>query len=170
MIETSNNFFRGLNLANHISDKEISTLSNNKKNLPIWESYISYLKIIRDYMMCQEDLLFHTVVNLQTKFQSFLTIILSPLFKMVSLTSRILKKVQNMGKIPHDTILVTVDVVCLCPSITHKAAMKQLKDGLNSRHSKKMPNDELVKMSEFPLTNNFYDPSPEDHSEINKKK
>lgn len=48
--------------------------------------------------------------------------------------------------------------------------MKQLKDGLNSRHSKKMPNDELVKMSEFPLTNNFYDPSPEDHSEINKKK
>ena len=89
---------------------------------------------------------------------------------MVSLTSRILKKVQNMGKIPHDTILVIVDVVCLCPSITHKAAMKQLKDGLNSRHSKKMPNDELVKMSEFPLTNNFYDPSPEDHSEINKKK
>ena len=48
--------------------------------------------------------------------------------------------------------------------------MKQLKDGLNCRHSKKMPNDELVKMSEFPLTNNFYDPSPEEHSEINKKK
>ena len=89
---------------------------------------------------------------------------------MVSLTSRILKKVQNMGKIPHYTILVTVDLVCLCPSIPHQAGMKELHDGLNSRHSKKMPNDELVKMSEFPLTNNFYDPSPEDHSEINKKK
>ena len=146
MIETSNTFFRGLNLADHISDKEISTLSNNIKNLPIWESYISYLKMIRYYMMCQEDLSFHTVVHLQRKFQSFLTIILSPLFKMVSLTSRILKKVQNMGKIPHYTILVTVDLVCLFPSIRHKAGMKELKDGLNCRHSKKMPNDQLVKI------------------------
>ena len=89
---------------------------------------------------------------------------------MVRLTSRILKKVQTMGKIPHDTILVTVDLVCLCPSISRKAVMKELKDGVNCRQSKKMPNDELVKMSAFPLTNNFYDPSPEDHSEINKKK
>ena len=47
------------------------------------------------------------------------------------------KKVQNMGKIPQDSILVTADVVGLYPSIPHNAGQKAVKDALDCRQNKK---------------------------------
>ena len=46
-----------------------------------------------------------------------------------------LKKVQNVGKIPQDSILVTADVVGLYQSIPHNAGLKALKDTLNCRQN-----------------------------------
>ena len=46
----------------------------------------------------------------------------------VKYTEDILKKIQNMEKIPQDFILVTSDVVGLYPSIPHNAGLKALKD------------------------------------------
>ena len=68
-----------------------------------------------------------------------------------------LKNVQNMGKIPQDSILVTADVVGLYPNIPHNAGLKALKDTLDCRQNKKMPTNMLVKMAEFALTNNYFD-------------
>ena len=67
-----------------------------------------------------------------------------------------LKKVQNMGKIPQDSVLVTADVVDLYPSMPHNAGLKALKDALDCRQNKKLPTDMLVKMTEFVLTNNYF--------------
>ena len=39
-------------------------------------------------------------------------------------TEDVLKKVQNMGKIPQGSILVTADVVDSYPSIPHNASLK----------------------------------------------
>ena len=67
-----------------------------------------------------------------------------------------LKKVQNMGKIPQDSVFVTADVVDLYPSMPHNAGLKALKDALDCRQNKKLPTDMLVKMTEFVLTNNYF--------------
>ena len=72
-------------------------------------------------------------------------------------TEDFLKKVQNMGKTPEDSILVTADVVGLYPSIPHNAGLKALKDALDCRQNKKIPTDMLVKMAEFVLTNNYFE-------------
>ena len=72
-------------------------------------------------------------------------------------TEDFLKKVQNIGKIPQDSILVTADVVGLYPSIPHNAGLKALKDALGCRQNKKIPTDMLVKMAEFVHTNNYFE-------------
>ena len=46
-------------------------------------------------------------------------------------TEDFFNKVQNMGKIPQDSILVTADVVGLYPSIPHNAGLDALKDVLD---------------------------------------
>ena len=72
-------------------------------------------------------------------------------------TEDFLKKIQNMGKIPQDSILVTADVVGLYLSIPHNAGLKTLKDALACRQNKKIPTGMLVKMAEFALTNNYFE-------------
>ena len=61
-------------------------------------------------------------------------------------TEDFLKKIQNMGKIPQDSILVTADVVGLYPSIPHNAGLRGLKDALDCRQNKKVPTDMLINM------------------------
>ena len=50
-------------------------------------------------------------------------------------TEGFLKKIQNMGKIPQDSILVTADVVGLYSSIPHNSGLKALKDALDCRQN-----------------------------------
>ena len=54
---------------------------------------------------------------------------------------RFLKKIQNMRKIPQDSILMTTDVVGLYPSIPHNTGLKALRDALDCRQNKKIPTD-----------------------------
>ena len=63
-------------------------------------------------------------------------------------TEDFLKKIQNMGKIPQDSILVTADVVGLYPSIPHNAGLNTLNEALDCRQNKKIPT--------FVLTNNCF--------------
>ena len=72
-------------------------------------------------------------------------------------TEDFLKKIQNMEKIPQDSILVTADVVGLYPSITHNSGLKALKNALDCRQNKKIHIDMLVKMAEFILTNKYFE-------------
>ena len=67
------------------------------------------------------------------------------------------KKVQNMVKIPQDSILVTADAVGLYPSIPHNATLKAVKDALDCRQNKKIHTNMLVKMAELVLTNNYFE-------------
>ena len=72
-------------------------------------------------------------------------------------TKDFLDKIQNMGKISEDSMLVTADVVGLYPSIPHNAGLKALKGALDCRQNKKIPTGILVKMAEFVLTNNYFE-------------
>ena len=60
-------------------------------------------------------------------------------------TKAFLKKIENIGKIPQDSIFVTFDVVGLYPSIPYNAGLNALKDALDCRQNKKIPTGMLVK-------------------------
>ena len=64
-------------------------------------------------------------------------------------------KICRMGSIPDNAILVTADVMALYPRISHDAGLKALREVLNKREQKKVPAEELVKMADFVLKNNF---------------
>ena len=66
-------------------------------------------------------------------------------------------KMKNINSIPEDTILVTANVVSLYPSTPHTAVLAALRDALDNREVKKIPTENLVKMTEFVLKNNYFE-------------
>ena len=80
---------------------------------------------------------------------------------MVSLTLNtldiFLEKIKTLGYIPNNAILVTAGVVELYSSIPHQAGLIPLKEALDKSLSKKIPTDDLIKMAEFALSNNFFE-------------
>ena len=68
-----------------------------------------------------------------------------------------LKKIKHIGKIPEGAILVTADVVGLYPSICHGAGLEALRKILSERDSPKIPSEDIVRMAEFVLKNNFFE-------------
>ena len=52
-------------------------------------------------------------------------------------------------------MLVTA-VVGLYPSIPHEAGLSAIREALDKRTRKKIPTENLIKMAEFVLKNNFF--------------
>ena len=59
--------------------------------------------------------------------------------------------------IAHDALLVTTDVVGLYPSIPHQVGLKALKETLDKRENRNIATNDLIKMAEFVLKNNYFD-------------
>ena len=68
-----------------------------------------------------------------------------------------LKKIRNVGNIPENAILVTVDVVGLYSNLPHNAGLKALINMLEAREHKAVSTDDLVKMVRFVLENNYFE-------------
>ena len=68
-----------------------------------------------------------------------------------------LEKIKTIGSVPENAVLATVDVVGLYPTIPHQAGLKALKEALKKRDIKKIPTEDLVKMTEFVLNNNIFE-------------
>ena len=64
---------------------------------------------------------------------------------------------KRIGKVPEGFFLVTADVVGLYPSIPHKEGILALKSKLEEQTSSKIPTNDLVKLAEFVLKNNFFE-------------
>ena len=65
-------------------------------------------------------------------------------------------KIENLH-VPEDAFLVTADVAGLYPNILHEAGLKLLKETLDRRREKKISTEDLVKMAEFVLKNNYFE-------------
>ena len=65
------------------------------------------------------------------------------------------EKIKALGCMPDDVILVKADVVGIYPSIAHQAGLIGLREGVEVRLLKNIPIDDLIKMTEFVLSNNF---------------
>ena len=59
--------------------------------------------------------------------------------------------------IPNDTLLVTADVVALYSGIPHEAGLSALSEALDKRTRKEIPTENIIKMAEFVLKNNFFE-------------
>ena len=72
-------------------------------------------------------------------------------------TNNFLFKLKNLGKILENEFLVTADVVELYPSIPHDEGLEVLRKQLNAFDNKSIPTEDLVKMAEFVLKNNYFE-------------
>ena len=72
-------------------------------------------------------------------------------------SNNFIKKIKHLKNIPDNAILVTADVVGLYPSIPHEAGLRALKEVLDRREEKKISTEDLVKMAEFVLKNNYFE-------------
>ena len=68
-----------------------------------------------------------------------------------------IKKLNNINHIPQDAIMVTADFVGLHPSIPHDAGLETIRKALDNREKKKISNDDLTKMAELVLKNNYFE-------------
>ena len=68
-----------------------------------------------------------------------------------------IKKIKHLKNIPDNALLVSSDVVGLYPSIPHEAGLRALKEVLDRREEKKISTEDLVKMPEFTLKNNYFE-------------
>ena len=59
--------------------------------------------------------------------------------------------------IPNNALLVTADFVGLYPSIPHEPSLSALREALDKRSCKGIPTENLIKMAEFVLKNNFFE-------------
>ena len=67
------------------------------------------------------------------------------------------QKLANVGDLPQDAILCTIDVVGLYPSIPHDEGLEALRTALNSREIQSVSTDTLVELADLVLTNNFFE-------------
>ena len=65
-----------------------------------------------------------------------------------------IKKTNNLNSIPKNVILLTANVVGLCPSIPHEVDLRALREALDKRDERTIPTEGLLKMAEFVLKNN----------------
>ena len=72
-------------------------------------------------------------------------------------TSDFLRKLNELGKLPENAILVTTDVVGLYPSIPYADGLEALSAKLEEREDKSIATEDLLQMAKFVLKNNFFE-------------
>ena len=91
----------------------------------------------------------------------FLDFHLQPLAKKVKSyikdTNHFLQKIHNLGELPEDAILCTVDVVGLYPSIPHEEGLEALREALERQEDKAISTDSLTELAHLVLKKNFFE-------------
>ena len=70
-------------------------------------------------------------------------------------TNHFLKKLQELGSLPKNAILCTIDVVGLYPNISHEEDLASIRKYLNNRENKEVTTDTLVELIDIVLKNNY---------------
>ena len=71
-------------------------------------------------------------------------------------TSDFLRKLNDLGKLPKNPILVAADAVGLHPSIPHADGLEALSAKLEERKDKSIAIEDLLQIARFFLRNNFF--------------
>ena len=91
---------------------------------------------------------------------SFLDYHLQPLAKKVESyikdTNHFLKKPKELGRLPKNAILCTIDVVGLYPNIPHEEGLASIRKHLDKRENKEVTTNTLVELADIVLKNNYF--------------
>ena len=72
-------------------------------------------------------------------------------------TNHFLKKLSELGEIPEDVILCTVDVVGLYPNIPHEEGLEALRRALDGLENKSVSMESLTELAQVVLKNNCFE-------------
>ena len=72
-------------------------------------------------------------------------------------TSNFLRKLNDLGKLPENAILVTPYVVGLYPSIPHVDRLEPLSAKSEERKDRSIATEDLLEMARFVLKNKFFE-------------
>ena len=75
----------------------------------------------------------------------------------IKVTNHFLKKLSELGEIPEDVILCTVDVVGLYPNIPHEEGLEALRRALDGRENKSVSTESLTELAQVVLKNNCFE-------------
>ena len=72
-------------------------------------------------------------------------------------TNGFFKKLRDLPYLPQDSIICTIDVVGLYPSIPNEESLRFLKNVLEKRSNKNVSTDTLIELAELVLQNNYFE-------------
>ena len=68
-----------------------------------------------------------------------------------------MKNLKDLGSVPQNKLLVTVDALGLYPSISHQGELEALSIKLEQQEDKKIPSEDLLEMVQFVLKSNYFE-------------
>ena len=161
LTERSNKCFKRLYNKKLISEEELKYFSYNFKNTGCLGKMYLLPKIHKRLNNVPGVPVISNCGTPTEKLSEFLDHRLQPVMKAgksyIKDTSHFSEKLENLGNIPSNALVVTADVVGLYPSIPHNAGFQALYEKLEEKADKKIPLTDLVEMAEFILKNNFFE-------------
>ena len=161
LVEKSNTMFQSLRRKNLITEKELKYFSYQYKKSTNFGKMYLLPKIHKRLDNVPGRPVISNCGTPTEKTSEFLDHHLQPIMKSgvsyIKDTNDFLFKLKNLGKIPKNAFLVTADVVGLYPSIPHDEGLEVLRKQLNAFDNKSIPTEDLVKMAEFVLKNNYFE-------------
>ena len=71
-------------------------------------------------------------------------------------TNHYLKNLKELGSLPKNAVLCTIDVVGLYPNIPHKEGLASIRNHVDNRENKEVTTDTLVELADIVLKNNYF--------------
>ena len=161
LADSSNKYFKKLNSSGYISYKEMKYFTYEYKKASDLGNLYLLLKILKRLFNVIGRPVISNCGTPTEKVSEFFDHHLKPVMRKglsyIRDSQHFLEKIKTIGSIPENVILVTADVVGLYPNISHQAGLKALKEALENRDIKKIPTEDLVKMTEFVPNNNIFE-------------
>ena len=161
LVDCSNRFCKNLKMKGHITEKELKYFSYEfKKSCNFGKLYL-LPKIHKSLEKVPGRPVISNCDTPTEKVSEFLDhhlkLVMQSGKSYIKDSGHFFEKIKTLGRIPDNAILVTADVVELYPSIHHQVGLIAHKEALDKSLSKKIPTDDLIKMAEFVLSNNFFE-------------
>ena len=159
LVEKSNTMFQSLRRKNLIAEKKLKYFSYQYKRSTKFGKMYPLPTIHKRLDNVPGRPVISNCGTPTEKASEFLDHHLQPIMKSgvpyIKDTNNFLFIVKNLGKILENAFLVTADVVGLYLSIQHDEGLEVLRKQLND--NKSIPTEDLVKMAEFVLKNNYFE-------------
>ena len=158
LVDKNNSSFKELKRVGCISDKSLKSFSYEFKKATNLGKFYLLPKICK----CLENVRRRPVISNcgppTEKVSKFLDFHLKSIMQngasYVKDSNVFKSKIKNID-IPNDALLETANVIGLHPTITHEAGLSALREALDKKTPKEIPTENLIKMTEFGLKNNF---------------